>query len=68
MPPPNGAHAVPFQCAMSFAGTPALANEHERGLALELEVFEAAFATDDAAIGVESFRTNGPGKATFTGK
>ncbi|MDO8389373.1 MAG: enoyl-CoA hydratase-related protein [Actinomycetota bacterium] len=38
------------------------------GLALELEVFEAAFATDDAAIGVESFRTNGPGKAEFTGK
>lgn len=38
------------------------------GLALELEVFEAVFATDDAAIGVDSFRTNGPGKATFTGK
>lgn len=38
------------------------------GLALELEVFEAVFATDDAAIGVESFRTNGPGKAQFTGQ
>lgn len=38
------------------------------GLALELEVFEAVFATQDSQIGVESFRTNGPGKATFTGK
>ena len=38
------------------------------GLALEMQVFEAVFATDDAAIGVDSFRTNGPGKAQFTGK
>ena len=38
------------------------------GLALELTVFEAAFDTVDAGIGVESFRANGPGKATFTGK
>jgi enoyl-CoA hydratase len=40
----------------------------EEGLALEQDLFEAVFATDDAAIGVRSFLENGPGKAAFTGR
>ena len=37
------------------------------GLALERRLFEEVFGTQDARIGVESFLTHGPGKATFTG-
>ncbi len=37
------------------------------GLALEQDLFEEVFTTDDAVIGVASFLENGPGKATFTG-
>ena len=40
----------------------------EEGLALEQDLFEAVFATDDAGIGVASFLENGPGKASFTGR
>lgn len=38
------------------------------GLELEQELFVQVFATDDARIGVESFREHGPGQATFTGR
>lgn len=38
------------------------------GLTLEHEAFVEVFATDDARVGVESFRQHGPGKATFTGR
>jgi enoyl-CoA hydratase len=38
------------------------------GVALEIDLFEKVFETDDAAIGVKSFLENGPGKATFTGQ
>lgn len=38
------------------------------GLDLEAERFAAVFGTDDARIGIESFLTNGPGKARFTGR
>jgi enoyl-CoA hydratase len=38
------------------------------GIDLEQELFAQVFSTDDARIGVESFRTDGPGKATFTGR
>lgn len=38
------------------------------GLSLELRGFEEVFRTQDSQIGVQSFRENGPGKATFTGK
>ncbi|MDP2291128.1 MAG: enoyl-CoA hydratase-related protein [Actinomycetota bacterium] len=44
------------------AGTPLAA-----GLALEIDLFEAVFRTDDSQIGVQSFLANGPGKAEFTG-
>jgi enoyl-CoA hydratase len=39
------------------------------GDALEMEhrLFVQSFGTDDAAIGVASFREHGPGKAEFTG-
>ena len=38
------------------------------GLALERELFEDVFGTEDARIGVESFLADGPGRATFTGR
>ena len=38
------------------------------GLALEQQLFAQVFATEDARIGVESFKQHGPGKATFVGK
>ena len=38
------------------------------GLALERELFEAVFRTEDAATGVASFLEHGPGKAEFQGR
>ena len=38
------------------------------GLALELELFEDVFRTEDSRVGVKSFLENGPGKARFTGR
>ena len=38
------------------------------GLAAEREAFVEVFGTEDATIGVTSFREHGPGKATFTGR
>ena len=38
------------------------------GLDLESELFVEVFDSDDAAIGVQSFRAHGPGKAEFTGR
>jgi enoyl-CoA hydratase/carnithine racemase len=37
------------------------------GLALEADLFEQVFHTDDSQIGVQSFLAHGPGKAEFTG-
>ncbi len=37
-------------------------------LAIEKREFVAAFQTDDAVIGIESFLEHGPGKADFTGR
>ncbi|TML37519.1 MAG: enoyl-CoA hydratase/isomerase family protein [Actinobacteria bacterium] len=39
-----------------------------RGLGLEQELFAEVFATDDARIGIDAFRREGPGKARFTGR
>jgi enoyl-CoA hydratase len=39
-----------------------------KGLALEQDLFAEVFGTQDAAIGVASFKENGPGKAAFTGR
>jgi enoyl-CoA hydratase/carnithine racemase len=38
------------------------------GLELEQDLFVEVFGTDDAGIGVTSFKENGPGKAAFTGR
>ncbi|MEO5842562.1 MAG: enoyl-CoA hydratase-related protein [Acidimicrobiales bacterium] len=38
------------------------------GLALEQRLFAEVFATEDARIGIESFKQHGPGKAKFVGK
>lgn len=38
------------------------------GLDLEAELFVKVFETDDARVGVRSFREQGPGKAEFTGR
>jgi enoyl-CoA hydratase/carnithine racemase len=38
------------------------------GLALERELFAAAFATDDLRVGVTSFLADGPGVARFAGR
>ncbi len=40
----------------------------DRAVALERRAFVAAFATEDARIGVESFLTSGPGRAEFVGR
>ncbi len=38
------------------------------GMALERRLFAAVFETEDASIGVRSFRESGPGKARFVGR
>jgi enoyl-CoA hydratase/carnithine racemase len=38
------------------------------GLSLEQDMFVASFRTRDREIGIESFLTQGPGKASFTGQ
>jgi enoyl-CoA hydratase len=38
------------------------------GLALERDVFEQVFHTDDSQVGVRSFLEHGPGRAEFTGR
>ena len=38
------------------------------GLDLEQQLFAEVFATDDARVGVESFKQHGPGKADFSGR
>jgi enoyl-CoA hydratase/carnithine racemase len=38
------------------------------GLALERQLFEDVFTSEDSRIGVQSFLEHGPGKATFTGR
>ena len=60
--------ALQAQALMKRAVDVGMESDLASGLALELEIFSAAFGTIDAEIGVESFRTNGPGKATFTGR
>jgi enoyl-CoA hydratase/carnithine racemase len=40
----------------------------DAGLDLEADAFVEVFGTEDAATGVRSFREDGPGKATFSGR
>lgn len=45
-----------------------LASSLPEGLALERQLFEEAFRTEDAVIGIRSFREQGPGRARFAGR
>jgi enoyl-CoA hydratase len=45
-----------------------LASSLPEGLALERQLFEDAFRTEDAGIGIRSFREQGPGRARFLGR
>ena len=45
-----------------------LAGSLADGLDVEAAAFIAAFDTDDAGVGVQSFLEHGPGKATFSGR
>jgi enoyl-CoA hydratase/carnithine racemase len=45
-----------------------LASSLPDGLALERALFEEVFRTEDAAIGIRSFREQGPGRARFLGR
>lgn len=40
----------------------------DQGLRLERTLFAASFSTEDARAGIDSFITNGPGQARFTGR
>ncbi|HET7691404.1 MAG TPA: enoyl-CoA hydratase-related protein [Nocardioidaceae bacterium] len=40
----------------------------ETGIEIERQQFAALFATEDRALGMQSFVENGPGKATFVGR
>jgi enoyl-CoA hydratase len=62
------AGAVAAQALAKQAIDDGLSGALSDGLALEQRLFADVFATDDARIGVESFRQHGPGKATFTGR
>lgn len=77
---PGALQAAAVEMASSFAEAPAsvhiakrvmLEGYHlplEEAAAIEAAGFAAAFATDDATIGIESFMEHGPGKAVFTGR
>jgi enoyl-CoA hydratase/carnithine racemase len=45
-----------------------LSSSLAEGLAIERELFEQVFHTDDSRIGVSSFLEHGPGSAQFTGR
>ncbi len=45
-----------------------LETDLETGLEIERQQFAALFATEDRALGMQSFIENGPGKATFVGR
>ncbi|MBI1377676.1 MAG: enoyl-CoA hydratase/isomerase family protein [Frankiales bacterium] len=77
---PDDVYSAAFELARSLAHGPAYAlraakEAIDRGLEVELDTgleiervqFSALFATDDRAIGMQSFMEHGPGKATFTG-
>lgn len=60
--------AVAAQALAKRAIDDGLSGSLRDGLSLEHDLFVEVFRTDDARIGVESFREHGPGKATFTGQ
>lgn len=60
--------AVVAQALAKAAIDGGLAATPSEGLSLEGRLFAEAFATEDAAIGLQSFMLNGPGKARFVGR
>ncbi|HQZ34947.1 MAG TPA: enoyl-CoA hydratase-related protein [Ilumatobacteraceae bacterium] len=60
--------AVQAQALIKHAVDRGLETDLSSGLALELDLFEAVFHTDDSRIGVKSFLESGPGNANFTGR
>lgn len=79
--PSEEVYAAALARARTYADGPALALraakqavdsglevDLETGLAIERAAFAGLFATDDRALGMQSFVENGPGKATFTGR
>ncbi len=78
---PDEVYAAALAWAGQFTGAAALALraaktcidrglevDLDTGLALERGQFAAVFATEDRAIGMQSFMANGPGKATFVAR
>lgn len=59
--------AVLAQALVKQAVDEGLSGSLADGLALEVDLFEQVFHTDDSQIGVQSFLAHGPGKAEFTG-
>lgn len=60
--------AVLAQALAKVAIDAGLAGSLDEGLVRERQLFGQAFATEDAAIGIQSFLTEGPGKARFSGR
>jgi enoyl-CoA hydratase len=60
--------AVQAQALIKRAVDEGIETDLASGLALELDLFEAVFHTDDSQIGVKSFLESGPGTAQFTGR
>ena len=60
--------AVRAQALIKRAVDEGIETDLPTGLALELDLFEAVFHTDDSQIGVKSFLESGPGNAAFTGR
>lgn len=79
--PAESVYAEAVAWARQFVGGPAVAiaaakrvidagqdGTLDEGLEIERQAFAELFATEDRAIGMESFIANGPGKATFKGR
>jgi len=79
--PPDDVYTAAVARATTFVGGPRLALraakeaidsgldvDLDTGLAIERMQFSALFATDDRAIGMQSFAEHGPGHASFTGQ
>ena len=81
MVPAADVYAKAVEMASSYAGAAAMAlraakkavdegleMDLDAALRLESTLFAGLFATEDRAIGMESFVQNGPGKAQFLGR
>lgn len=60
--------ALQAQALIKSAVDKGLDTDLAGALAMEQDLFEQVFHTEDSRIGVSSFKENGPGKAIFTGR